>query len=178
MLFVATQPTPQSMICTRIPELLYAPAEGVKHADRARCHHHAFNSQASDFTRESVGSRSSSRRESGVASRTGRAANVARKTLNGIAAEPAAVPELKRDGRIVLIGGTGTLLATLAREAVRLFGREAAQLIRQCEAPTCTLCFLDTSRRGDRRWCSMLACGNRAKVAEFRRRRATDGPQR
>lgn len=107
--------------------------------------------------------------------RTGRAANVARKTLNEIAAGPAAVPQLKRDGRITLTGEAGALLATLAREAVRLFGSEAAQLIRQCEAPTCTLYFLDTSRRGDRRWCSMLACGNRAKVAEFRRRHAKRG---
>jgi predicted RNA-binding Zn ribbon-like protein len=105
---------------------------------------------------------------------TGRAANAARKTLNEIAAGPAAVPQLKRDG-VILTGGAGALLATIAREAVRLFGSEAAQLIRQCEAPTCTLYFLDTSRRGDRRWCSMLACGNRAKVAEFRRRRAKGG---
>jgi predicted RNA-binding Zn ribbon-like protein len=110
--------------------------------------------------------------------RTGRAANVARKTLNEIAAESTAVPELKRDGRVVLTGGAGALLATLAREAVRLFGSEAAKLIRQCEAPNCTLYFLDTSRRGDRRWCSMLACGNRAKVAEFRRRRAKGGSRR
>ena len=108
-------------------------------------------------------------------SRTGRAANVARKTLNEIAAGPAAVPRLKRDGRVMLAGGAEALLATLAREAVRLFGSEAAQLIRQCEAPTCTLYFLDISRRGDRRWCSMLACGNRAKVAEFRRRHAKGG---
>ncbi len=106
---------------------------------------------------------------------TGRAANLARKTLNEVAAGPTAVPQLKRNGRVMLTGGAGALLATLAREAVRLFGSEAAQLIRQCEAPTCTLYFLDTSRRGDRRWCSMLACGNRAKVAEFRRRHAKGG---
>lgn len=108
-------------------------------------------------------------------SRTGRAANLARKTVNEVAAGPAAVPQLKHDGRVILTGGAGAVLATLAREAVRLFGSEAAQLIRQCEAPTCTLYFLDTSRRGDRRWCSMLACGNRAKVAEFRRRHAKGG---
>lgn len=108
-------------------------------------------------------------------SRTGRSASAARKTLNEIAAGPAAIPQLKRDGRVVLRGGAGALLAALAHEAVRLFGSEAAQLIRQCEAPMCTLYFLDTSRRGDRRWCSMLACGNKAKVAEFRRRHAKGG---
>jgi predicted RNA-binding Zn ribbon-like protein len=30
--------------------------------------------------------------------------------------------------------------------------------------------FVDTSRKGDRRWCSMSACGNKAKVAGFRKR--------
>jgi predicted RNA-binding Zn ribbon-like protein len=94
----------------------------------------------------------------------------ARKILNGIAARPAAVPQLSSDDTVTLTGSAGALIATLARDAVQLFGSDAAKLIRQCESPTCTLYFLDTSRRGDRRWCSMLACGNRAKAAAFRRR--------
>ncbi|MGP3927194.1 CGNR zinc finger domain-containing protein [Streptomyces sp. 8N616] len=36
--------------------------------------------------------------------------------------------------------------------------------IRRCAHPECILYFLDTSRRGDRRWCSMRTCGNRAKA--------------
>jgi len=36
--------------------------------------------------------------------------------------------------------------------------------IRRCEHPTCVLWFLDTSRNGTRRWCSMERCGNRAKA--------------
>jgi hypothetical protein len=35
----------------------------------------------------------------------------------------------------------------------------------------CSLLFVDTSRSGRRRWCSMERCGNRAKVAAHRRRR-------
>jgi len=97
-------------------------------------------------------------------------AKEARQTLNRIAAGAAAVPCLQADGTVRLIGDAGALLVTLAREAVHLFGSEAANHIRQCQAPTCTLYFIDTSRRGDRRWCSMSACGNKAKVAEFRRR--------
>jgi predicted RNA-binding Zn ribbon-like protein len=31
--------------------------------------------------------------------------------------------------------------------------------------------FVDTSRPGKRRWCSMELCGNRKKTATYRRRR-------
>jgi predicted RNA-binding Zn ribbon-like protein len=102
--------------------------------------------------------------------RSGSQADAARKTLNQIAAGTPAVPRLRRDGMMHLEGTAAALLVTLAREAVQLFGGEAADLVRQCRSPTCTLYFVDTSRRGDRRWCSMLACGNAAKVNEFRKR--------
>jgi len=102
--------------------------------------------------------------------RRGMGADAARKTLNRIAAGTPAVPRLQADGAMRLEGAACTLLVTLAREAVQLFS-EAANLIRQCQSPTCTIYFVDTSRRGDRRWCSMSACGNKAKVNEFRRRR-------
>lgn len=36
--------------------------------------------------------------------------------------------------------------------------------IRRCDHPNCVLWFLDTSRNGTRRWCSMATCGNRSKV--------------
>jgi predicted RNA-binding Zn ribbon-like protein len=97
-------------------------------------------------------------------------AEAARKALNQIAAGTPAVPRLQADGTMCLEGAAGALLVTLAREAVQLFGSDAAGLVRQCQSPTCTLYFIDTSRRGDRRWCSMAACGNKAKVREFRRR--------
>jgi predicted RNA-binding Zn ribbon-like protein len=95
----------------------------------------------------------------------------ARETLNAIAAEPAAVPRLSPEGGVRLIGSASGLLVTLARDAVHLFGGGLADQIRQCQSPTCTLFFIDTSRSGDRRWCSMSGCGNKAKVAEFRRRK-------
>jgi predicted RNA-binding Zn ribbon-like protein len=102
---------------------------------------------------------------------SGRAnASGAQAILNEIAAAPSAVPRLSPEGRIELVGAAAALLATLARQAVHLFGGEAADHIRQCQSPTCTLFFVDTSRSGDRRWCSMSGCGNKAKVAEFRRR--------
>ncbi|SFH60919.1 CGNR zinc finger domain-containing protein [Priestia megaterium] len=39
--------------------------------------------------------------------------------------------------------------------------------IRNCEHPECRLYFVDTSKSGKRRWCSMELCGNRQKAAEF-----------
>lgn len=36
--------------------------------------------------------------------------------------------------------------------------------LRHCEGTGCILWFLDTSRNGRRRWCSMSGCGNRAKA--------------
>ncbi len=37
--------------------------------------------------------------------------------------------------------------------------------IRGCAHPDCVLHFYDTSPKRSRRWCSMAACGNRAKAA-------------
>ena len=45
--------------------------------------------------------------------------------------------------------------------------------VKKCESPTCVLHFLDTTRGGRRRWCSMAVCGNRAKQAAHRDRVAT-----
>jgi len=94
----------------------------------------------------------------------------ARRTLNRLAASPGAQPELDPRGALRWSGRVEQLLATLAADAVRLFGGAQATRIRQCQAAACARLFLDTSRSGERRWCSMTSCGNKAKVAEFRRR--------
>lgn len=43
-------------------------------------------------------------------------------------------------------------------------------LVRHCESSACTLAFLDRTKSHARRWCSMAACGNRAKAAAHRAR--------
>jgi predicted RNA-binding Zn ribbon-like protein len=101
---------------------------------------------------------------------SGKEPRAARAALNRIAAGSAAVPQLRAYGSFGHDGTAAELLATLAREAVLLFGSAVAGQIRQCASPVCTLYFVDTSRRGDRRWCSMAACGNRAKLDGFRKR--------
>jgi predicted RNA-binding Zn ribbon-like protein len=90
--------------------------------------------------------------------------------LNRIAASAPAVPVLKPERHVALEGSSKGLLASLAREAVHLFGGETVSRVRQCQSPSCTIFFIDTSRSGYRRWCSMAACGNKAKVAALRRR--------
>jgi len=99
----------------------------------------------------------------------------ARADLNAVAAGPAAAPQLDPQGALAWHGDAAGLIAEVAREAVLLFGGAQALRVRQCEAEGCAILFLDTSRAHDRRWCSMAACGNKAKVAEFRRRKRSAG---
>lgn len=42
--------------------------------------------------------------------------------------------------------------------------RDRADRVRCCEHDSCVLWFLDTSKGGRRRWCSMERCGNRSKA--------------
>jgi predicted RNA-binding Zn ribbon-like protein len=94
----------------------------------------------------------------------------AREALNAVAALPAARPRLGASGELLREGNAQDLLATIARMSVELFGGPEHERIRQCEGEGCALLFLDLSRTGSRRWCSMAGCGNRAKARAFRRR--------
>jgi predicted RNA-binding Zn ribbon-like protein len=44
--------------------------------------------------------------------------------------------------------------------------------IKECDGDECGWLFVDTSKAGRRRWCSMGSCGNRAKQGRYRRRHA------
>jgi predicted RNA-binding Zn ribbon-like protein len=63
------------------------------------------------------------------------------------------------------------LLSTIARDAIELFTGPMAARIRQRAGPACSLIFVDTSRPGRRRWCSMERCGNIEKQRALRARR-------
>jgi predicted RNA-binding Zn ribbon-like protein len=56
----------------------------------------------------------------------------------------------------------------LVRDAERLLCSPEASHIRICAAEGCGWAFLDQSKNGSRRWCSMKLCGNREKVARFK----------
>lgn len=57
------------------------------------------------------------------------------------------------------------LLAPLAQSAAELFTKADRTRVRKCAH--CVGHFLDTSKKGTRRWCSMKMCGNRFKVAAY-----------
>jgi predicted RNA-binding Zn ribbon-like protein len=65
----------------------------------------------------------------------------------------------------------------VARSAADLLTSSDPQSLRLCAADTCAWLFLDSSRNGSRRWCSMRTCGNRAKARRHHARvRAASAP--
>ncbi|MEV5751038.1 ABATE domain-containing protein [Actinoallomurus sp. NPDC052308] len=97
----------------------------------------------------------------------------ARQHLNRAAAAPVPVPVLDASGEIRWRADdpvTATL-ALIARDALDLVTSPAVTRVRECAGPRCGALFLDGSRPGTRRWCSMGTCGNRAKKTTRRARR-------
>jgi predicted RNA-binding Zn ribbon-like protein len=64
------------------------------------------------------------------------------------------------------------LLAPAARSAGDVLLSVDPHRLRRCAAEACDRWFIDTSKNGRRRWCSMERCGNRAKAARHRAKRA------
>jgi predicted RNA-binding Zn ribbon-like protein len=66
-------------------------------------------------------------------------------------------------------------LALVARQVARFLAEANLAYIRQCaNTASCALYFYDTTKNHHRQWCSVAVCGNRHKVAEFRRRKAIE----
>ncbi|MCA6091122.1 ABATE domain-containing protein [Streptomyces sp. SCA3-4] len=97
--------------------------------------------------------------------------------INQAAARPSLVPAIGPAGQRQWAGpSSGThLLATVARDAVELLTGPFTHRIRTCAAEDCHLVYVDTSRPGRRRWCSMEHCGNRHKVRALRARHTGEG---
>lgn len=60
-----------------------------------------------------------------------------------------------------------SILWPVIDSAHRLLTNSNLSRIRRCAAENCDWLFLDTSKRGNRRWCDMSVCGNRAKAQRF-----------
>jgi len=102
--------------------------------------------------------------------------------LNALLATDTFHETLHRDGkkgfRLVRsssqLHGERLALAVIAREiALFLAAANLSYLHRCANTTSCVLYFYDTTKNHRRQWCSVAACGNRHKVAAFRRRRAT-----
>jgi len=61
----------------------------------------------------------------------------------------------------------------VARSAGDLLLSEQLGQVRECASASCGWLFLDTSKNHSRRWCSMAACGNRAKARRHYARQQT-----
>jgi predicted RNA-binding Zn ribbon-like protein len=71
-------------------------------------------------------------------------------------------------------GSPLALLAPIARSAGILLASVDRGRLRRCAAPRCPVWFVDASKGGRRRWCSMARCGNRRKAARHRERHPSD----
>jgi predicted RNA-binding Zn ribbon-like protein len=96
------------------------------------------------------------------------------RTVNAFATAPPPVPEMTADGTLAPVTASATAgLSAIARDAIDLLTGPYGHRIRVCAAEDCALMFVDASRPGTRRWCSMQRCGNLAKVRTHRETRAT-----
>ncbi|WP_433433162.1 CGNR zinc finger domain-containing protein [Nonomuraea sp. CA-141351] len=96
----------------------------------------------------------------------------ARERVNEEAARPAPYPVLLPSGEVrwQAPDPVAATLALVARDALELVGSPAVARVRDCAGRDCGAMFLDSSRPGSRRWCSMDTCGNRAKKDAVRSR--------
>jgi predicted RNA-binding Zn ribbon-like protein len=90
--------------------------------------------------------------------------------LNTHAGRRPITARLSPDGTVRRLGSTDQLLAVLAVDTLDLLAGPALERVAECSNEDCTRLFVDTSRAGNRRWCGMSECGNRAKVNAFRLR--------
>jgi len=73
-----------------------------------------------------------------------------------------------------LLAGRQLALAILARSIAEFLITAEFKYLRHCaNTDSCVLVFYDTTKNHRRQWCSNSMCGNRYKVAEFRRRQRT-----
>ena len=88
--------------------------------------------------------------------------------LRRLAAEPAGLAWTEAPAHTPVADA----LARVAADAIDLFIDPAERSrLRRCAAARCDWLFLDRSRGGNRIWCDMTVCGNRAKAARHHRRR-------
>jgi predicted RNA-binding Zn ribbon-like protein len=94
--------------------------------------------------------------------------------LNSLLKQHPSVIALQRKGRKLGLGAPfeptkpNDLWAPITNAVADLLSDVSPGRVRKCEA--CIVHFLDTSKKGSRRWCSMNICGNKIKVAAYQQR--------
>lgn len=64
--------------------------------------------------------------------------------------------------------GTDRIIGPLAWAALDLLRGDELDRLKQCPPDDCRFLFIDRTKNGSRRWCSMAACGDRAKKSAQR----------
>jgi predicted RNA-binding Zn ribbon-like protein len=74
------------------------------------------------------------------------------------------------------LSGEKLALALIAHQIAHFLAEANMDYLHRCANTTsCVLYFYDTTKNHRRQWCSVATCGNRHKVAQFRKRRAKTG---
>jgi predicted RNA-binding Zn ribbon-like protein len=99
--------------------------------------------------------------------------------VNAWAARPLPAPQIGPNLQAEITGSdpARAALTSLARLTAELVTGPDLARVQDCARPGCSLMFIDRSPPGQRRWCSMERCGNRAKIASYRQRLAAPAPQ-
>jgi predicted RNA-binding Zn ribbon-like protein len=98
-----------------------------------------------------------------------------RHVLNRHATARHVAMRLDRRWQLERTGDVRSALAAITREALLLGQDDRRDAIRWCAGTACTRPFLDRSHGRRRRWCGMSTCGDKAKAAAYRARRASAG---
>jgi predicted RNA-binding Zn ribbon-like protein len=95
--------------------------------------------------------------------------------LNSLLKKHPSVIALHRSGKKLGFGAAfnpekpNDIWAPIAIAVADLLSDSPPGRLRKCEG--CVVHFLDTSKKGSRRWCSMNICGNKIKVAAYQQRK-------
>lgn len=92
-------------------------------------------------------------------------------TLNEAAAASRLRMRFASDGRPRLEPDVTGAVGAMGRLVAALYAGmqdEGWHRLKLCGAPTCRWAFYDSSKNHSSRWCTMAACGNRAKARRFR----------
>jgi predicted RNA-binding Zn ribbon-like protein len=152
-------------------ERLLSPADLSRWCVESGCVATAPHCSAADLTRAKELREAIQRSgESLAAARTTSSSDL--KIINRAAARPPLAPELVAGATKVRWVGSGleAVLSTVARDLIGIFDSPLRDRVRICENEECGVPFVDTSRAGIRRWCSMSTCGALIKKRAYRER--------
>lgn len=175
--FVNTRPAPKGEpveLLTDFRTLLkwFQTAEVIDSADAARLNHVDSDSEKAHALATALSFREKLRRAVSTVEHNNGVPPEMIKEINRLMASHPVLHRLEYDGKGAWSfkqwfrpDGPEDLLAPLAYAAAQLFTETDFTRIRKCA--NCILHFQDTSKKANRRWCSMRLCGNRFKVAAY-----------